>query len=252
VLRFQMERALGDGRFEEIRPLTHEAVRVRGRAEVTPGYLASFLIWSTYERTLRGKRAWFDRNIARLASGGPLTPLMRGHLAFVYAAFGELDQARAVYQPLLAPGALDATRADNKPFLFVLLADAVCACGDRDAAAELYPRLAPYAALNAAHFEWWVYLGSCAHWLGLLAASLGEPKLAAMHFETALELNASLGARPALARTSLAYARTLLRSGGGLPRSVAAHARSLLRDATALAEQLEMRALLRDAQQLVD
>ena len=252
VVRFQMQRALGDGRFDEIRPLTEEAVRVRGRAEATPGYLASFFVWSTYERTFRGKRAWFDRNIARMLLGGPLTPLMRGHLAFVYASFGLLDHARSAYAPLLEPGALDSTRADNKPFLFVLLADAAHACGDREAAAELYPRLAPYAALNAAHFELWVYFGSCAHWLGLLAALLGEPKLAAAHFETALEFNASLGARPALARTSLAYARILLRSGSSLPRSVAAHARSLLRDATALAEQLEMRPLLREAQQLVD
>jgi len=252
VLRFQMERALGDGRFDEIRPLTDEAVRVRGRAEATPGYLATFFVWSTYERTMRGKRAWFDRNIGRMVRGGPLTPLMRGHLAFVYASFGQFEQARSAYAPLLEPGALDATRADNKPFLFVLLADAAYACGDRAAAAELYPRLAPYAALNAAHFELWVYFGSCAHWLGLLAALLGEPKLAAAYFETALEFNASLGARPALARTSLAYARTLLRSGGSLPRSVAAHARSLLRDATALAEQLELRPLLREAQQLAD
>jgi hypothetical protein len=44
----------------------------------------------------------------------------------------------------------------------------------------------------------------------------------------------------------------LLRSGATLPPAVAAHGRSLLRDATGLAEQLEMRPLLRDAQQLVD
>jgi tetratricopeptide (TPR) repeat protein len=247
-----MQRALGDGRFDEIRPLTEAAVRVRGRADVTPGYLANHFVWSSYERTLRGKRAWFDRNIERMLHGGPLTPLMRAHLSFLYASFGMLERARECYAPLLAPGELDATRADNKPFLFALLAEAVYACGDRDAAPDLYRRLAPYAALNAAHFELWVYFGSCAHWLGLLAALLGEPKVAAAHFETALEFNAGLGARPALARTSLAYARTLLRSGGTLPRSVAAHARTLLRDATTLAEQLEMRLLLREAQQLAD
>jgi eukaryotic-like serine/threonine-protein kinase len=252
VLRFQMERALGDGRFDDIRPLTDEAVRLRGRAEVSPGYLASFFIWSNYERTFRGKRTWFDRNIRRMTEGAHISALMRVHLAYVYASFGCLEEARNWYQPLIDADVLDQTRSDNRPFLFVLLAEAVSACGDRAAAALLYPRLLPYAALNAAHIEWWVYFGSCAHWLGLLAALLGEPRLAASHFETALEFNASLGARPALARTSLAYARTLLHSGNALPRSVAAHARTLLRDATSMAEQLEMRPLLRDAQQLAD
>ena len=252
VLRFQMQRALGDGRFDEIRPLTEEAVRVRGRAELSPGYLATLFAWTSYERTFRGKRTWFERNIQHMTDRRHMTELMRSHLAYVYAQFGELAHARSWYAPMFEPGVLDAARADNRPFMYVLLADAVHACGDRVAAAELYPRLLPSAALNAAHFELWVYLGSCAHWLGLLAALLGEPKLAATHFETALEFNASMGARPALARTSLAYARTLLHSGNALPRSVAAHARSLLREATTLAEQLEMRGVLREAQQLAD
>ena len=252
VLRFQMERALGDGRFDEIRPLTDEAVRLRGRADLSPGYIATFFIWSNYERTARGKRAWFERNIKRMTNSGAKSPLMHAHIAYVLASFGQLDEARSWYVPLFETGALDATSSDDHPMLFALLADVVFACNDREHAAEIYQRLLPHAALNVAHLEWWVYFGSCAHWLGLLAALLGEPKTAAAHFETALETNASLGARPALARTSLAYARVLLRSSQSLPRPVAAHARTLLRDAVALAEALEMRPLLREAQQLVD
>jgi tetratricopeptide (TPR) repeat protein len=137
----------------------------------------------------------------------------------------------------------------------VLVADAVAACDDRAAAAELYPRLLPHASLNVTHFEMLVYLGCCAHWLGVLAGLLGKREAAVAHFETALEMNASLGARLPLARTSYEYGRMLLRrdaSGAQVSTADAMHARALLHDAAALAGEMRMRKLLHDAQALLD
>jgi tetratricopeptide (TPR) repeat protein len=154
---------------------------------------------------------------------------------------------------------LDAERDDNWLTTLVLTADAAAACGDREAAAQLYPRLLPHARLNATHLEMLVYFGCCSHWLGLLAALLGERARAAEHFETALEMNTNLGARPALARTSLEYGRFLLaRDPAGaqaavpVPPAAAQQARALIRDAASLAETLGLASVLHAARQLAD
>jgi tetratricopeptide (TPR) repeat protein len=231
-------------------------VRVRGLAQVSPGYLVNLFVWRTFERSFRGDRAWFEREIARMAAEIDKATMVRSHVAYVYALFGRLDEARLCYAPLLGEGVLDSARDDDWLLTLVLTADAVSSCGDAQAAGKLYARLLPHAALNVAHVEWLVYFGCCAHWLGRLGAVLGDHDAAAGHFETALEVNTSLGARPALARTALEYARMLLgreaaRRGAGTSRKAAAQARALLHDATAAAEELGMQGLLHEARQLV-
>ena len=52
--------------------------------------------------------------------------------------------------------------------------------------------------------------GAAARSLGLAASALGRFGDGERHFEKALELNASIGARPWLARTQSDYARVLL------------------------------------------
>jgi DNA-binding winged helix-turn-helix (wHTH) protein len=254
VARFALERALGDGRFGEIKALTQEAVRVRGHARASAGYMVNLFVWRTFERSFRGDRAWFEREIAGMAADMDKSVSLRSHVAYLYALFGRLDDARACYGPLVSEAALDRPRDDDWLWTLVLTADAVAGCGDVATARALYTRLLPHAALNVVHVEWFVYLGSCAHWLGVLGALLGEHVAAEAHFETALEMNASLGARPALARTSCEYARLLLRraqeQGSATSRADAAHARVLLRDALAMAEELGMQGLAREAREL--
>jgi len=101
-----------------------------------------------------------------------------------------------------------------------------------------------------------VYLGSCAHWLGLLAAMLGRRDVASAHFEAALEMNARLGARPALGRTCYAYGRMLLRrdadDSAAPSRAQVNHGRTLIREAVTHATEARMQGLLHDALQLAD
>jgi DNA-binding winged helix-turn-helix (wHTH) protein len=240
VQRLRLERALGDGRFDEIRSLTKEAVQIRGPAEASPGYRVSLFMWRTFERTLRGDRAWFDRHIDGMAAEACKAYLMRSHVAYLFALFGRLAEARACYQPLLELDALDRPRDDGWLMMYSLTAEAAALCGDRAAAELLYPRLLPHAALNVTHFEWLIYLGSCEHWLGLLAALLGKRDAAVAHYEAALAMNAKIGARSALARTSIAYARLL--DGGD-----SSFARRLSRDAGMLAHELGMHGVLHEA-----
>jgi tetratricopeptide (TPR) repeat protein len=210
-------------------------------------------MWRTFERALRGDRAWFERSIDAMAADVDKSILLRSNVAFFQALFGRLEHARACYAPLLAPPVLDAHDEDWLMTIF-LTAEAVAACGDREAAALLYPRLLPHRKLNVAHLEWFVYFGAAAHALGLLAELLGEHAAAGEHFELALEVNARLGARPALARSSFAYGRMLLareRGGGPAPRG-ASRGHTLLRDAADLAREIGLLGLREDAQRLLD
>jgi hypothetical protein len=244
VLRYRLQRALGDGRFDEVTTLTEETVRVRGQARRSPMYVITMFVWQLFMHAQRGDRSWLEPHLQWMAADAHRAPFMRSHVAYLNALFGRLEEARAYYEPLFLPGALDDERDDNWLTMLVLTADAVTACGDRAAAAELYPRLLPHAALNVAHLEMLVYFGCCAHWLGTLGALLGEPR-AAEHFETALTMNAKLGARPALARTAFEYARLLLDRARNDARG-----RELLAQAESLASSLGMADLLQSARRL--
>lgn len=72
------------------------------------------------------------------------------------------------------------------------LVEICLAHGDHAAAAALYHKLRPHAALNAVGpvFE---YRGAVAQFLGLLARALGEENQARVHFEQAVVLNRRLG-----------------------------------------------------------
>ncbi len=67
----------------------------------------------------------------------------------------------------------------------------------------------PYAEFNVENAADAIR-GSVSRYLGLLASTLKRWQDAQVHFESALALNASMGARPWLAHTQNDYARTLL------------------------------------------
>jgi hypothetical protein len=205
-------------------------------------------IWRTFARVEQGDQAWFDRSIEELAALSAMSTLFQAHVAHVYATFGHGEQARSRYAPLLRPERLDEGRDDDWLMAFALIAEAAVACGDRETARVLYPRLLPYAALNVTAFEWLAYVGSCAYYLGQLALLLGNVEDSRAHFAMALELNTKLGARAALARTELGYAKALFATKGVAHDR--ARARSLVRSATALAQELGLHGLLREARAL--
>ncbi len=80
--------------------------------------------------------------------------------------------------------------------------------------------------------------GAADRYLGMLAATLGEPERAEAHFEVAMELNRRMGAATWLAHTAYEYARLLL------AREQGDRAAALLGEATELAEHIGMPTLL--------
>ncbi len=117
------------------------------------------------------------------------------------------------------------------------LTDAVSAVGHRPVAELVYPALEPLAGTNLMIGHGVACYGSTDRYLGMLAATLGEPELASRHFESALESNRAMGARTWLAHTAYEFGR-LLAAEGDADRGAA-----LLAEAGTLAEAIGMPAL---------
>jgi len=119
--------------------------------------------------------------------------------------------------------------------------------GDADLAALVYPELAPLRGANVVIGHGVACYGAADRYLGMLAATLGEPDLAAEHFEHALAFNRAMGASTWVAHTLYAYARTLRARGcdGDAERAAA-----MLTEAATLAEQIGMPMLLARARAL--
>jgi hypothetical protein len=75
-----------------------------------------------------------------------------------------------------------------------IAAEAAARCGTAGQRRQLYQRLAPFAGTHVVCGATVAYAGAVDHYLGLLAASLGEPGAAAAHLATATALHHQIGA----------------------------------------------------------
>ena len=115
-----------------------------------------------------------------------------------------------------------------------LLSEAAFALDDRIRAASLYRLLLPFEGRVAVSYPE-ISTGSVARYLGLLATTQELWDDAGRHFETALEMNEQICARPWLARTQYDYGAMLLRRDDLADRK---RARELQRSARALADEM--------------
>ena len=104
-------------------------------------------------------------------------------------------------------------------FNMACLASAAARQQDKPQAARLADALEPYAATGIIWAGAAAFFGSAAHWLGVLATTLGRHQLAEQYLATALAFHERLGAAPWIARTTVEQARLLLTAGN--------HARAL-------------------------
>ena len=99
-------------------------------------------------------------------------------------------------------------------FNMACLASAAARQQDKPQAARLADALEPYAATGIVWAGAAAFFGSAAHWLGMLATTLGRHQLAGQYLATALAFHERLGAAPWIARTHVEQARLLLATGG--------------------------------------
>jgi hypothetical protein len=126
------------------------------------------------------------------------------------------------------------------------LAAAASVLDERAAAELLYALLAPYAAWFATDVSLHSR-GSIAHWLGVLARTLGKSAEAAAHFEYAVARNEAMQFAPRTAESRYELARTLAASGEPTDFE---RARALCEQALASARAIGMQPLARKLEQL--
>jgi hypothetical protein len=82
---------------------------------------------------------------------------------------------------------------------------------DKESALAIYDALLPYESVTTSTT---VPKPASAHFLGMLAATLGRPEDARRHLEVATLLHARVGAPLLLAETQLEHARVIVATGG--------------------------------------
>jgi DNA-binding winged helix-turn-helix (wHTH) protein len=261
---YQVGRALGDGRFAAAEAHIERGL-ILGQRLTYPATDAIFL-WQVYWLLRQqGRIEALASTLAEMSEKLALAPDAERHpelqfspaaLAERYAFAGAFQHAAAAYwqaeigqdaearQSLYAlsnHAFADIPRDEWWTATLTLLAEVCARLADAPRAAQLYDLLEPFATKNAAHHLVRTYGGAIAHFLGLLAHTMDEPETAAHHFDLALEMNARMGARPALVRTQYEYALLLAR---GRPND-RRRGRDLLAQALRSASELGMTGLRR-------
>jgi DNA-binding CsgD family transcriptional regulator/tetratricopeptide (TPR) repeat protein len=178
--------------------------------------------------------------VIRLLAGDPdRTGPWRPGLVALLAELGMEADARRELARAVSDG-LDAFRESLWLGSLAYLADACTALGDETAAALVYPELELFSGGNVMIGHLVACYGAADRYLGMLAATLGEPELAERHFEVAMELNRHMGATTWLAHTEYEYARFLLAHRAGQRE----RARALLGEAAGMADRAGMAGLL--------
>jgi DNA-binding SARP family transcriptional activator len=168
--------------------------------------------------------------------------LTQAFLTTIYTELGREDEARAVYERLMSGNLADVPADFSWLTVVALAAAAAVKLDDRTRVPSLIAALAPYRDRYVDMGSSW--LGSAAHYLGLLHAYAGETERAEVCFRDALTAQRALGSRAWIARTKLEYARALVDRGR---EDDLARASELTDDAVAAARLLGLGSILRHA-----
>ncbi len=170
-----------------------------------PTFLAAFLFLIRYEQGRLGELAeLFAERVAAVPNllSGP------AGLAVILCELDRLDEATEHYERIV--GHLDDLPVDTQWMLVVPWCAVVCAqLGDRPRARLLFDLLGPCA--SEVMFGAFIPVGAKAHYLALLATTLGDFDEAERRFADAATTHERIDAPHWLARTRLEWARMLLR-----------------------------------------
>ncbi len=163
-------------------------------------------------RTTQGRADEILELLEQAVEENPGIPSYAAMLTNVYCQHDADDAARA----LLDQAAADGFAGLRRDFLWLVgmtnYAAAAAHLHHADAAAVLLEQLEPWAdqvSYNAVHVK-----GSVHHYLGLLAATLGDHDRALTHFAAAADKHEQMAAPLLLAQTRLGWASCLIERGG--------------------------------------
>jgi DNA-binding SARP family transcriptional activator/class 3 adenylate cyclase len=202
------ELALLEGRFDEAERLIADMVSLGSQAQVSDAPVSEVTLGFALRWALGGLGE-ISSDVERLAQEQPMRPLFRCLLAVVDLDLGNEERARHTLEAVGEDDFAAIPRDTDWMLSLALLVEVAVALGNAEQAAVLYRLLEPYRDLVVVDpHEFGT--GAAARSLGLAASALGRVEDGERHFEKALELNASIGALPWLARTQGDYSRMLL------------------------------------------
>jgi len=179
-------------------------------------FLAAHLFVIRYDQ---GRLGEVEERLAELVATVPRMALPRAWLALLLCELDRPDEAAKHYE-VLAAGGFSAVPKDNVWLQTLPACAAVCAyLADRAGARVLLDLLAPYA--DQISFTGGGALGTVAHYVALVATTLGDFDEAQCRFTQAAATHERIGAPIWLARTRLEWARMLLtrRQAGDVDRA---------------------------------
>ena len=204
--------ALTRGRFDDAATLAMKALALGERAQPRSAIPVYRLQRYGLSEFLGGSEE-LEPEIRDLVSQYPTRPVFRCTLVHLQTRLGRLGDAKRAFEEL---GADDfAFLPFDQEWLYgmSLLSEICGLLGDADSAEVLYRLLGPYAELNCFDLPE-AMRGSASRYLGILAATMERWPEAAQHFENALDMNETMGAKPWLAGTQNDYAQMLLTRDG--------------------------------------
>jgi class 3 adenylate cyclase/tetratricopeptide (TPR) repeat protein/DNA polymerase III delta prime subunit len=224
-------RAMLQGRFADAETIVEEAAAI-GTAvgdRATAALHGAQLLWLWRER---GRTAELTAAMDAILETSSAIPATRVGLMLVATELSDLERARAEVDSLAAGDfggiPLDLTWLPG----MAIVALTVAGLDDATRAEAVYAQLLPYAGRNVVVWSA-ICFGPVSYYLGLLATTAGRFDDACGHFDDALAMAQSLGARPFVARTQLGLAAALAGSGRGdavRVRELAAAARATARE----------------------
>jgi len=219
-----------------------EAGQVAGQPDAFRWYAAQLFVIRMHQGRLDELLEVLAAAPRRAGRSRTVPLLTQAFLATIFTELDREEEARAAYKRLMSDG------LDDVPFDFAWLpivalgAAAAARLDDRPRAGGLIEMLAPYRARYVDLGSSW--LGSAAHYLGLLHACVGDVEQAESCFQDALAAQRALGSRAWIARTNLEYACSLRERGHDAD---IARATKLTEEAVDSARSLGLSSILRHA-----
>ncbi len=171
----------------------------------------------------------------------------RAGLCYILAETGQLEEARRMLDTVAANGFKTIPEDLAWALAMNVLCDSSQLLSHREVAAALYDVVSRYPDQNATSGTG-ASGGAMARSLGQLATTLERWDDAERHFDYALDLNGTMGHRPALAQTRMNHGQMLLRRDGPGDRE---KARSLLTQALEAGGEMGMARVAADCERLL-
>ncbi len=243
---YQAMRAMLAGRFTEAERLADIALEIGRRPAPRPSK-TSWAVQMLQIRLEQGRAAELESDLReRVATYGEY-PYYRALLTLLLLDAGRRDEARALYDRLVSGRFADVPRDLAWLPTMALLARLVHEFADIRAAHDLYALLRPWPGRGVVPDGIEFCLGSSSHYIGLLAATVGDHQVVRQAFSEAIEMHERMDALPWLAHSLCALAGWLQDNGASPDEAL-----SLANRARQIAGDLGMTRLLERSTSLIE